>query len=305
MSVHGNSLVDYYIVSKEPREFCKSVIVNEKVISPHMPIEAYFKSHIAGSYNVADNGIEQVTKSRFKWTDEGTPIYIRDVSSYLESLAVVSCFDKEQLDINEATKCITTSCIQSASIVSYSYVAKQKTGKCKWFDKQCFLKKKELRKLLRKYNNTSHDDDKCRYLNARRDYKHILKVKKKSYFSSDNINSSLRDSTRFWNLLRGMNRTGRSRFCNISINDWFNHFSASFETRFENEWGDRDNTNPLLNDILNNITTPQKEACEPNSPITEQEIKQSIKHLKNNKAAGADGVVSERELFNSLYPQPV
>ena len=51
----------------------------------------------------------------------------------------MSCFDKEQLDINEATKCITTSCIQSASIVSYSYVAKQKIGKCKWFDKQCFL----------------------------------------------------------------------------------------------------------------------------------------------------------------------
>ena len=93
---------------------------------------------------------------------------------------------------------------------------------------------------------------------------------------SDNINSSLRHSTRFWNLLRGMNRTGRSRFCNISINDWFNHFSALFETRFENERVDRDNTNHLLNDILNNITTPQKEACELNSPIIQQEIKQSI-----------------------------
>ena len=92
-----------------------------------------------------------------------------------------------------------------------------------------------------------------------------------------------------------MNRTGRSRFCNISINDRFNHFSALFETRFENERGDRYNTNPLLNDILNNITTPHKEACELNSPITEQEIKQCTKHLKNNKAAGADGVV--REMF--------
>ena len=28
---------------------------------------------------------------------------------------------------------------------------------------------------------------------------------------------------------------------------------------------------------------PQKKACEPNSPITEQEKKQSINHLKNNK----------------------
>ena len=91
MSVHCNSLVDYFIVLKEPREFCESVIVNEKLISSHMPIIAYFKSHIAGSYNVADNGIEQLTKSRFKWTDEGTPIYIRDISSYLESEAVVSC----------------------------------------------------------------------------------------------------------------------------------------------------------------------------------------------------------------------
>ena len=116
-----------------------------------MPIEAYFKSHIAGSYNVADNGIVQVTKSRFKWTDEGTPIYIRDVSLYLESEAVVSCFDKEQLDINEATKCITTSCIQSASInMSYSHVLKQKTGKCKWFDKQCFLEKKRTEKAFEK-----------------------------------------------------------------------------------------------------------------------------------------------------------
>ena len=102
----------------------------------------------------------------------------------------------------------------------------------------------------------------------------------------------------------GMNRTGRSRFCNISINDWFNHFSALFKTRFENERGDRDNTNPLLNAILNNITTPQKEAFELNSPITEQEIKQSIKNLKNNKAAGADGVVSEMFKFagNCLIP---
>ena len=63
---------------------------------------------------------------------------------------------------------------------------------------------------MRKYNNISHDDDKCQYLNAHRDYKHMLEVKKKSYFLSvsDNINSSLRDSSKFWNLLRGMNRTG-------------------------------------------------------------------------------------------------
>ena len=69
-----------------------------------MPIEAYLKIHIAGSQNVADNGIEQVCKTRFKWTGEGTLICIWDVNSYLESEAVISCFDKEQLDINEATK---------------------------------------------------------------------------------------------------------------------------------------------------------------------------------------------------------
>ena len=80
--------MDHFIVSKDPREFCESVIVNEKVISTHMPIEAYFKSHITGSYNVAHNGIEQVTKSRFKWIDEGTPIYIWDISSYLETSPV-------------------------------------------------------------------------------------------------------------------------------------------------------------------------------------------------------------------------
>ena len=57
------------------------------------------------------------------------------------------------------------------------------------------------------------------------------------------------DSTRFWNLLRGMNRTGISRFCNISINHWFNHFPALFETNFENERSDSDNTNPLLNGL--------------------------------------------------------
>ena len=59
--------------------------------------------------------------------------------------------------------------------------------------------------------------DKCRYLNARQNYKQLIKVKKKSYFSivSDNIYSSLRDSSIFWNVLRGMNRTGSSRFCNI------------------------------------------------------------------------------------------
>ena len=75
------------------------------------------------------------------------------------------------------------------------------------------------------------------------------------------------------------------------------NYSRLFVTRFENERGDRDNTKPLLNDILNNITTPRKEACELNSPITEQEIKRSIKHLKNNKAAGADGVLSEMFKF--------
>ena len=90
-----------------------------------------------------------------------------------------------------------------------------------------------------------------------------------------------------------MGHTCRSLFCNISINDLFNHFSALFETRFKNKRGDRDNINPLLNDILNNITTPEEETCVLNSPITEQEIKQSIKQFRNNKSAGADGVVSE------------
>ena len=56
-----------------------------------------------------------------------------------------------------------------------------------------------------------------------------------------------------------------------------------FETRFENERG---------------------EACELNSPITEQEIMLSMEDLKNSKPAGADGVVSEMFKFagNCLIP---
>ena len=116
-----------------------------------------------------------------------------------------------------AATCITTSCIHSASIVSYAYVVKQKSSKYKWFDKECFFQKRRKWGSLRE-NIIIHYyimSDKCRYLNARRNYKQLIKVKKKSYFPivSDNMYPSL--GMYYEDVLQGMNRTGSSRFCNI------------------------------------------------------------------------------------------
>ena len=178
ISTHGNSLIDYIIVSPE---LCKlfsyfSIIYN--VLSPHMPIEATLRS-----VTVAEDAHNIPTKYRsvLRWRDELLPTFIQNIRLGLVTLEFNEYFSTAVVDINVATSLITELYLKASDCMSYTISNKLVPSRNAWFDKECRVKKRDVHKLLRKYTGSYNQYDKQRYFSECRSYKSLLREKKEQY----------------------------------------------------------------------------------------------------------------------------
>ena len=117
--------------------------------------------------------------------------------------------------------------------------------------------------------------------------KTLLKEKKEAY-SSHKISTlfkSLNNPTLFWKEVRTLNPNRRTTN-SIDINEWYSYFVNIFQAQKP--------VPPICGEpsdeyIYTNITDDKIL----NSPISEDEVRQSIKSLKNNVSPGPDDILNE------------
>ena len=155
-------------------------------------------------------------------------------------------------------------------------------------------------KYRKQFNKSNADEDRILYCQKRREYKELLRDKKVAYRKKalDSLNNSS-NPTDFWNTVRTYcQATKRVEKNNITEQDWFDHFRKLFHEG--PEMGIEDDTVPVETtkeaermSVNNDEENEDDETNILNDDIKEYEDYAAIRALKNGKATGPDGVISE------------
>lgn len=151
-----------------------------------------------------------------------------------------------------------------------------------WFDNDCEIMKEQSRACLNQARSFDGPDDEnsdmFRYLDIRRDYKALTKLKAKEFHSHnrnllyDALND--RDVKTFWSLIKGVVSSGPLL---ISHDEWFDFFSNLFSAA-----GDLLAVPDRVNiDIITDAN------------FTIAQIDKIVNKAKNNRSCGEDGIPAE------------
>ena len=289
ISPSGCSVIDYFILSEELIEHDLCMQVGKMIESKHMPIELIMNSFcLHRPDNV--NPCKEFKYEKYQWDESTAEEFLRESRTLETKEMLDEAIQMIDLDINAALNKFNE-CIFKAGKCMKKTIYMGKGKYQTWFDKECRVAKKSLRKLLRKFHDRNTDQDRTEYNNKRREYKELLRNKKVAYRTKtlNYIQENIQNSSGFWGTIK---KYSGKKVANNSIGpqDWFNHFKSLFNENDDNsdestEAGglemDDDGTNSNLN--LDNLE----------GDIKEEEVKAALRALKINKAAGPDGMIGE------------
>ena len=180
----------------------------------------------------------------------------------------------------------------------------KKTSNKKWFDHECRIKRHELRKLSnRKHRDPLNPEIREGFHKTLHDYKKLLDSKRKEFQEEKTLQldelALNPDKASFWNCLKSMNDTiDENAPAPISEETWLDHFQSlhSKNTRISMHEHEVCELQSLENEKeqINNL----------DHEITEQEIRQAVKKLKNKKSPFVDKIRNEmiKASLESLMP---
>eukprot|EP00745_Piridium_sociabile_P025429 TRINITY_DN40248_c0_g2_i2.p1 TRINITY_DN40248_c0_g2~~TRINITY_DN40248_c0_g2_i2.p1 ORF type:complete len:123 (-),score=13.89 TRINITY_DN40248_c0_g2_i2:38-361(-) len=89
-----------------------------------------------------------------------------------------------QIDINDALNAFNNCIREAAECMKKHIGCKEQYENRDWFDAECNFQKKLVRRLLNKFRRTLEDEDRHTFCKARREYKHLLNMKRKQFNDS-------------------------------------------------------------------------------------------------------------------------
>ena len=177
-----------------------------------------------------------------------------------------------------------------------------------WWDPACEEAKSLKYKALRKFRATNFPEDFATYKSQRNRFKSLCKLKKNDF--QRKRRSALLDSKDnpklFWQTIKGNSVSKTEKDNVIKCEDWLDYFEDLFSSP------DTDLNGNAEDIFRNNIN--ENNADNLDLPITEEEIRASIRNLNLNRSGGPDGLCIEmfkvtidiimpylHDLFNYLY----
>ena len=287
----GCSVNDFFVLSYD----LASLFVNnsyfsiiERIESPHMPLK--FTVFLDNKYVYNSQERKNVTViEKFCWQTDYEEIYKDNLNSLQTQTLFDKAIDMIDFDINNALD-IFNEAIRACALCMRKRIRIDNNGYAKsknWFDNDCVQKRKEVRRLLRRFRKSLNTDDRNEYCVSRREYKHLLNHKKKCYMDGllNKLTDSIHNQQEFWNTMRKISGAKRLAQNNISMENWFSHFKTLLEKPVASE---TDNV-----DI--NVTAADNDAeyFAYDRPITKEEILLALRRIKRNKSSGPDGIIGE------------
>lgn len=179
------------------------------------------------------------------------------------------------------------------------------TSSKKWFDRECQLKRHELRKLSnQKHRDPLNSELREKFHKILNDYKKLLDSKRKEFQKEKTLQldelAFNPDKVSFWSCLKSMNDTIDENVpAPISEETWLNHF----QSLHSNDLRTSINRQGVYDELLS-LEKEKEQLNYLDQEVTEQEIRQAVKKLKNKKSPFVDKIRNEmiKASLESLMP---
>ncbi|XP_039300680.1 uncharacterized protein LOC120355972 [Nilaparvata lugens] len=267
----GASVIDLCCVSLDSLHLIEYFEVKGANFSDHFPI----------SISIKCESIAEVEKScsvplapKLTWNSANG-------NSFVDKLAE-RCRNVSHLpeDIDEACTLLKELIYDTTNFKNEPKLVNNKFKKSIWYDRECEMARNTmfaLLKLFRKNNSIVVKND---YLAAVKDYKEICKRKKDVYWEGVKTKlKSVRDSKHFWELVREFKGKNEVRKIDIKPEEWVCHFKELYTPI--RVCGPTSYAEPHITDELLD------------KALDINEIRLSLKKLRNGKAPGEDRICGE------------
>ena len=296
----GRSVVDYCIIDRNFYDQVIDMNVLPRTESDHFPLSLKLKSNVYSDQNINSTyqPIQLTPIFKFRWNEKFKDIYHELLNEQLQlhldeilELTKTNC----EKAINKLDECILNAANQVKTKSTHNSTNLEQPP---WFDNKCLMLKKDKYDKLHKFQSTGNEKDLSEYLKARKSFKSICRIKKTD-FNEKKANELVKmfansNSKVFWGELKSIINS-KSKTINTSIHpaQWLTHFESLLKENIntgvtnDNFWQtDNRNYNESEDTLLN-------------GPILHEEIIAGLKHLKNGKSAGCDGISSEFYKINN------
>ena len=285
----GSSVNDYFILSAELfslfYDSCQLSVL-ERIESDHLPLSLVLncsrnKSMIAQSKR--DNSYIE----KFVWNAEKKNEFINDMNSDTVQRKLQAATVMIDVDVNASLDMFNDCIKQVAGSMKKKVFVNSVNKKKDWYDAECCTFRKCVRQKLNKFRLTLNARDRDIFCVTRREYKNLLRRKKKTYNDAllNNLVRSVNDQYTFWESVHKIPFKKGSVRNNVSIESWFEYFKNLLEKV------DVDDDDVFTDDTTNDEEDEENDVL--NAVITKEEILLALRKLKCKKAAGPDGIIGE------------
>lgn len=297
----NSSTVDYFLCSPKLIPMVNDFCVEEfcQILSDvHCPVFLEMKFDKSGSETCNLN----CNKEKIKlWDNDKRDLFVSKFDhNTLDTIneriiQVKSSDDINQTDINNIVDSITNSIITTAEkSFGRTHVSSQNENTSNppsWFGHRCSKARKQFHTARFRYKLRKNSENKKYLKTASKNYKRTVNMFH-SKFQQDNTRKlrKLKNSNpkKYWKILNGK----KSSQVKADPESLFNFFK---NTNFDENIQGNSNLNSLNDENVNECI---------NGPITESEVNDAIRGLKNNKASGIDLILNEhlKSLSKDIIP---
>ena len=300
---NGTSVIDYIICDQGTFLKISGFVVKQpSYLSDHSAIVAWLNlsSNLPASETQTLTSTNRLLRlpRQFCWDNDSYLKFRNTLRTEPIQILIRDYLNRNSEDVNvsldDAVNILTATSKNCLKIkIKRSRKRIKKTSNKKWFDHECRIKRHELRKISnQKHRDPLNPELREGFHKTLHDYKKILDSKRKEFQKEKTLQldelALNPDKAAFWDCLKSMNDTiDENAPAPISEETWLDHFQSLHSK------------NPRISmhehEVyeLQSLENEKEQINNLDHEITEQEIRQAVKKLKNKKSAFVDKIRNE------------
>jgi len=314
---HGSSVIDYAICSSELTQQVTYFKVHEFIgtISDHCMLSLMLTTSVAYNKDIEKEIPLMSFPKQFKWNDNTKEVYQATLKlpPVQEALAkaqtsIANCTDRSSINI--ATNVLTSALCDAASLSMKNKLwGKHKKHKPPWSSGKIVRLEHEVKTKGKNMVKLQTGEARCNYFLTLKRLRKEKKYARRHFMKNqmEKLNSLKTSNPRqFWQTLQQLNDGKRDNCADkIAPGTWYNYLTRNNKAAATHE------ENTKLSELINTENIGFNEL---DVSISEDELKEAIHKLKNNKSPGLDRVLNEMikysddnthkimlSLFNKIY----